>query len=72
MVIKRSRVLRTWIITPAGTGYEEANALALQEAKAWITKDQTIEMGGVGSYTAIPMPDQTELWLAEFTVLPPV
>jgi hypothetical protein len=39
-------VLRTWIITAAGTSYEEANALALKEAESLITKDQTIQMGG--------------------------
>jgi hypothetical protein len=74
MVIKRSQVLRTWIITPAGTSYEEANALALQEAQAWITPDQTITMGGVASHKGIPIAGQPgkEYWLAEFTVLPPV
>jgi hypothetical protein len=72
MAIRHSRVFRTWIITPAGTSYDEANALALEQAKAWITGDQTIEMGGVTGFSAIPMSDQEELWLAEFTVLPPV
>jgi hypothetical protein len=74
MVIKRSRVLRTWIITHAGTRYEEANAIALEEAESWITQDQKITMGGVASHTGIPIEGQPgeEYWLAEFTVLPPV
>ncbi len=74
MVIKRSQVLRTWIITPAGTSYEEANALDLEEAESLITKDQRITMGGGLSHTGIPIADQPgeEYWLAEFTVLPPV
>jgi len=74
MVIKRSQVLRTWIITPAGTSYEEANAIALEEAESWITQDQKITMGGVASHTGIPIAGQPgeEYWLAEFTVLPPV
>jgi hypothetical protein len=74
MALKHSRVFRTWIITPAGTSYEEANARALEEAEAWITKEQTIQMGGVLSHTGIPISGQPaeEYWLAEFTVLPPV
>jgi hypothetical protein len=71
MAIRHSRVFRTWIITPAGTSYEEANALALREARPWITGDQTIEMGGVASTTGIPFEPGKEYWLAEFTVLPP-
>lgn len=71
MVIKRSQVFRTWIIAPAGKSYDEANALVLEEARAWIPKDQTILMGGVTGFSAIPLPDQEELWLAEFTVSPP-
>jgi hypothetical protein len=73
MVIKRSQVLRTWIITPAGTSYDEANALAQEEAESLITKDQKITAGGVLSHTGIPIAGQPgeEYWLAEFT-LPPV
>jgi len=74
MVIKRSQVRRTWIITPAGTSYEEANARALEEAESSITKDEKIVAGGVLSHTGTPLPDQPgmELWLVEVTVLPPV
>jgi hypothetical protein len=46
----------------------------LEEAESLITKDQKIQMGGVGSHTGIPIADQPgmEYWLAEFTVLPAV
>lgn len=73
MVIKKSRVFRTWIITPAGTSYDDANDLALEEARAWIPPDHQITMGGVASATGTPLSDQPgkELWLVEFTVLPP-
>jgi hypothetical protein len=72
-MVRKSQARYTTIITPAGTDYETANALALEKAKSLVNEGEQIAMGGVLSFTGTPIPDQPgmEEWQVEVTVLPP-
>jgi len=70
---RRSEACYTSIVTPAGTDYETANALAAEKAQGLINEGESIPMMGVLSFTGTPIPDQPgmERWEVEYTVIPP-